>query len=227
MTSGRTIPLAPRVTRWLLLVPIGLLLTAHGIPDAFAHTDTLDALLEDVSAAQGTEIAFYEGRSSALLSAPLPLQGVLSRPREGAWQRDVLQPYRERATIEGEHIEIQREGQRSRQFSLRRAPELGGLLVSFRALFDADRALLEAYYTLNIEGDSTSFVIRMTPRDRHLAKRIQQIELRGGNGELRCMTMIQTNGEDSRLWLGSLAAEAQSTADATLRRALCSHPSMP
>ena len=97
--------------------------------------------------------AFVEWRQSALLDAPLRVAGELEYRGPGALSRRVDSPWREHTTIEGERVTVVREGERERRFSLRRAPELRGMLASFGALLAGDVATLRRHFAVAVTGE--------------------------------------------------------------------------
>ena len=48
----------------------------------------------------------------------------------------------------------------------------------------------------------------------------------GGNGELRCVDLVQQGGERSRMWLGDVAEAAANASDEATRDALCETASL-
>lgn len=169
-------------------------------------------------------MAFREERGSALLDAPLVLEGTLARPGDGVLVREVASPYVETTTIRGEEVTLARDGERTRTFSLRRAPELGGLLASFQALVEADRGLLERHYALALEGDAAGFALVLTPRERRLARRVARVTLLGADAALRCLHLEQADGGEAWMWVGEAAAAAAAAEAGEARRATCGGP---
>lgn len=162
-----------------------------------------------------------ELRESALLARPLRLEGRLQHPDDSTLVRAVEAPYRERTTIHAERVEIVRDGQPPRRFSLERAPELAGLLASFRALLGGDRALLEQHYALALESGAAAWTLALTPRDPRLRERVRRIVLHGPTGDLGCMELAQTDGGGSLLLLGAKAEAAAQLQDPEALRRLC------
>ena len=152
------------------------------------------------------------------------LEGTLARPGAGVLVREVATPYRETTTIRGEEVTLAREGERTRTFSLRRAPELGGLLASFQALVEADRGLLERHYALALDGDAAGFALVLTPRERRLARRVARVTLLGAGAALRCLHLEQADGGEAWMWVGDAAAAAAAAAPGEPRRAACGGP---
>ncbi len=162
-----------------------------------------------------------ELRESALLDRPLRLQGRLRHPDATTLVREVETPYRERTTIRAERVEIARDGQLLRRFSLERAPELAGLLASFRALLGGDRALLEKHYALALESGAAAWTLTLTPRDPRLLERVSRVVLHGPTGELGCMELGQPDGGGSLLLLGANTEAAAQLQDPEALRRLC------
>ena len=133
-----------------------------------------------------TRTGFVELRGSALLKAPLRIEGEYLRPREDTLVREVRSPYVETTTIRAGEVTIVRGG-KSRSFSLSRAPELIGLQASFGALLKGDRALLEQHYRVATQGTRQQWTMVLVPKDRMLAAKVRDITLRGRGAELRCI----------------------------------------
>lgn len=171
--------------------------------DSAALADLLRQISQPVPAAT----VFVEQRSSALLDEPLLLRGRLSRPDADTLLRQVEQPWLERTTISDGQVLVEREGQAPRRFSLRRAPELEALLASFHGLLSGDQALLERHYRLQLVRDGEQWQLTLTPRAQRLARRVDAVQLRGRAGELRCMAIIEGDGDRSRMLLGEAAAD--------------------
>lgn len=168
-----------------------------------------------------TQTAFFERRESPLLAQPLLFSGELQRPAAGTLVKRIDEPYAEHTRIEGEKVSVEREGERTRKFSLRRAPELRALTASIEAVLGGDLALLQKFYTLRMEGSDTGWTLHLTPLDKRLAKRVETMRFLGTGTELLCMDLVLAGDEASRTWLGEVAARAAQAADDAARDALC------
>lgn len=188
-------------------------------------TAQLDALLAKLARPTPAETPFVELRGSVLLKQPQRLQGRLQQPDTDTLVREVMTPFHERTTIRAENVLIERYDNdsskpRTRKFSLRRAPELEGLLSSFTSLLRGDRALLEKNYTVQMD-DGASWKLQLTPRDPRLLKRVSGITLRGRGNALECMQLNQPDGQRTLTLLGVAAVAAANVSDATALGALC------
>jgi len=167
------------------------------------------------------QTAYFERRSSPLLAEPLLFAGTLSQPQPGELIKTVEGDTPERLRIADERVEVERAGQPTRRFSLKRAPELAALSASFEALLRGDLALLQKHYALDMQGSASAWNLRLAPLNRRLQKRVSSLSLYGQQLEWRCFDLDLIDGERSRMWLGEWAARAAAAADEPARDALC------
>lgn len=193
MTSGKAI-------RWLATLLACLPASAScGAPE-------LDALLARIARPPPERTAFVEWRQSALLDVPLRVAGELEYRGPGALSRRVDSPWRELTTIEGEHVTVAREGERERRFSLRRAPELRGLLGGFAALLGGDRAALERVFDATLESTGADWRLTLVPRDAALRRQLASLVVDGRDAAPRCFLSTEVDGDQSLMRVGAAAA---------------------
>ena len=181
----------------------------------------VNALISKLARVPPATIAFTEARFSALLREPVIVAGELSYLGPGSFERRVTLPYRETTAIHGESVRIEREGEASRTFGLKRAPELGGLLSGFAALLSGDAAAVAREFSVASTGDEQSWALELTPLTRNDRRRLRQILVSGAESETRCFAVVSEQGSASVMLLGSAAAQpiaADATLDALLRR---------
>lgn len=183
-----------------------------------------EQLLAALARPAPTQTAFFERRASPLLAQPLLFSGELQRPAAGTLVKRIEHPYAERTAIEGEKVSVEREGERARRFSLRRAPELRALMAGIEAVLGGDLALLQKHYTLAMDGSDAAWTLHLAPIDKRLAKRVQSMRFLGAGTTLQCMDLVLAGDETSRTWLGEIAAPAAKAPDEAARDALCGTP---
>jgi hypothetical protein len=155
-------------------------------PDPVAVAADSGWILSKLARPAPMRTSFVELRGSALLKAPLRIEGEYLRPRNDTLVREVRSPYAETTTIRAGEVTISRGG-KSRRFQLSRAPELVGLQASFGALLEGDRTLLEQHYRVATEGTRQHWTMVLVPKDKALAAKVRDITLRGRGAELRCI----------------------------------------
>ena len=189
MTSG----IPPSLVAALLT----LATTAAGTADPGA-----DALLARLARPAPETTVFVEARFSALLTEPLVVAGELEHRGDGALVRRVLVPYRETTTLLGENVTVEREGNRTRRFSLDRAPELRGMLTSFGAMLKGDRETLERNFEITTQGTDDDWRIDLVPRAEKLQARLTRIRVDGSADHPNCMTLEEPDGDSTVMMLG-------------------------
>jgi len=181
----------------LVAVLLTLATTAAGATDPDA-----DALLARLARPAPETTAFVEARFSALLTEPLVVAGELEHRGDGALVRRVLVPYRETTTLLGENVTVEREGNRTRRFSLDRAPELRGMLTSFGAMLTGDRETLERHFEITTQGSDDDWRLDLVPRAEKLHARLARIRVDGSADHPNCMTLEEPDGDSTVMMLG-------------------------
>ncbi len=137
-----------------------------------------DRIVAGLARAAPSSIAFTEARFSALLREPLIVSGTLGYLGPGSLERRVTSPYTETTTIRGESVRIEREGESTRTFGLKRVPELEGFVAAFAGLLAGDAAQLERDFTLS--ADHSTFASMATRRSGGSSSRRRRRERGGG-----------------------------------------------
>jgi len=162
----------------------------------------LDALLERLARPAPDTTSFVEVRFSSLLETPIVVSGRLEHRQDGSLVRRVDSPYREVTELRGENVTVEREGSKPRHFSLNRAPELRGMLVSFAALLQGDRQMLDRYFVVALQGTDARWEIALSPRDAKLKRRLSRITVNGRDDRPRCFTLEEPDADASLMAIG-------------------------
>ena len=175
------------------------------LASATVPATSIEALLATLARAPPRSIAFTEIRSSALLEAELIVSGTLEYAAPGKLSRIVSRPYEERTDIDGDEVRITRADRPERRYSLRRAPELRGLLTSFSAILGGDHAALEREFELSLATTQAGWQLTLTPRNKRARASIGSIRVRGAGDTPACITIGGNGGESTALLLGVAA----------------------
>ncbi len=170
--------------------------------------DALDAdtLVEQLARTPPATIDFVEARFSRLLVRPIVVAGELAYLAPQSLDRNVAAPYRERTSIRGGSVTVERDGERTRTFSLRRAPELRGLLAGLSSLLAGDRATLAGEFRVSAAGDEAAWRLDLAPRDSSVRRGLEAIVATGARGELRCLVLRNASDGATVMLLGDSAA---------------------
>lgn len=177
-------------------------------PAALAQARDIDALLAALAREPPQSISFTEVHSSRLLEHELVVSGTLEYSGPGKLSRVVAKPFVERTDIDGDSVRILREGRPDRQFSLKRAPELGGLLTGFLAILGGDRAALEREFELAFVDGATGWQLTLSPKNIRAQARIAAIRVRGAGNAPDCIVTVPGDGDAvTELLLGDAARD--------------------
>jgi len=161
-----------------------------------------DALLARLARPAPDSTSFVEVRYSSLLDQPIVVSGHLEHRKDGSLVRNVEWPYQEVTELHGENVSVTRAGSKTRRFTLDRAPELRGMLTSFGAILQGDRQTLDRYFAASAEGSDAHWEITLTPRDDKLRRHLSRIVVNGVEGNAKCFTLEEPDGDASLMALG-------------------------
>jgi hypothetical protein len=178
-------------------------------PAGPGQVNGIDALLAALSREPPQSIPFTEVHSSRLLEHELVVSGTLEYSGPGKLSRVVAEPFAERTDIDGDSVRIHREDRPDRQFSLKRAPELGGLLTGFLAILGGDREALEREFELALTDGAAGWQLTLRPKNIRAQARIGAIRVRGAGITPECIVTVSRDGRTTtELVLGNASREA-------------------
>jgi hypothetical protein len=185
-----------------------LALVAFVLATSSAADAVLDAhrIVASLARAAPSNIAFTEARFSALLREPLIVSGTLGYLGPGSLERRVTSPYTETTTIRGDSVRIERDGEDTRTFGLKRVPELKGFVAAFSGLLAGDATELEQDFTLGATGDAAAWQLELTPKDARARRRIRSLLVSGHAAEPRCFAILDTQGGGNVILVGPSVA---------------------
>ena len=177
------------------------LATASTATTAASELDA-DTLLARLARPAPDSTPFVEIRYSELLEEPLVVSGQLEHREDGSLVRTVEAPFHEVTTLRGGSVTLARNGDRTKRFSLERAPELRGLLASFGAILQGDRELLDRYFSIVVNGDDDRWEIELSPTDAAMRRRLATIVINGAEDRPECFSMNEPDGDATVMLLG-------------------------
>lgn len=151
------------------------------------------------------QTAFTEVRWLGMLARPMVLSGALRWLGDGHLERHVTEPFVEHTIIDHGTVTVTREGEVQRQFDLRRAPQLGGLLAGFEGLLSGDAGILLQAFDVALQSRPNAWKLVLRPRSAELAESFRGLVAYGAGTEMRCLRMDETDGDLAIILLGSLA----------------------
>jgi len=148
--------------------------------------------------------------------------GVLTYRAPGVLERHTSTPVAERIIIENDRMTMEMEmgtGQTTRrEFALSRVPAMRPFFVALRSLLSGDADTLQRMFEVAVEGDESSWKIRLVPREQ-ADKQTRDILFSGKGNELQTVELRQKNGDSSLTSLKPVSVELKpSSSKPTLSR---------
>jgi outer membrane lipoprotein-sorting protein len=186
---------------------------------AAAEAGLAESLLAGMAKAPPVSTPFVLVSYRGVLDRPLVVSGDLRWLGGDHMERDIAKPFKETATIADGTITVQRGSGEVQRMPLARAPQAGAMLAGFRALLGGDVSALQKDFTLSAQGGRAHWVVTLTPRSEALKRQLTSLVIDGRDGEPRCLTMNDANGDSSITLVGRMAEQGLSSA-APLQSAL-------
>ena len=159
---------------------------------------TMSELMQMLGSVESARARFVETRESALLKAPLVLQGTLSYRRPDRVEKHVLSPHDERITVEGGQLTLENRAQNRRKtMSVNGAPGLAALVESIRATRAGDLPALRRHYALQVEGSRGDWTLTLKPLDSRVGDYVSSVVLSGSESRIARITVVEAGGDRS------------------------------
>lgn len=194
--------IARTVFKMLLMAAIALLVVYGTLAWVLAAEAPARFGLPEVMAAMAkvpaSRAEFVETKTIALLAKPLTLTGTLRYERPGTLERHVRTPVEERMLVEGDRLTLENVAQGTkRSFALQSNPVMWAFVESVRGTLAGNRAALERFYWVRVEGERSGWVVNLDPRDAQMAELVQQIRVFGSADRIDRIEVYEANGDRS------------------------------
>ncbi len=166
---------------------------------------TLERLLAGFAAQRESRASFVEKKTVQVLDRPLVSSGELRFEAPDRTLTRTLRPRPEVLRLDGDTLTLER-GERRLQLSLRSQPELAAFVESIRATLAGDRATLERFYTVRLEGSERSWALTLAPRETGMASLVARIRIAGQDAQVTVIEIVQTNGDSTLMSVQRLPA---------------------
>jgi hypothetical protein len=138
----------------------------------------LATVLENTAVTPPARVRFREERHNSMLSQPLVLTGYLEYLDEGRLRKVVETPFSEAFLIDGDRIELSRDGQ-VRSVALGRSKALQSMLGGIEAILAGRTDELSAVFDYQLSGTATAWTLQLKPRSRRLAQQLNGLRVSG------------------------------------------------
>jgi len=153
-------------------------------------------LMQQLAQAKHGEVRFEEKKFSSLLTTPLESAGTLRYAPPDRLEKRTEKPASERMVVEGDQLTITRGG-RVRSLSLAQYPVIQAFIESIRGTLAGDRAALERFYRLRLEGEPGRWWLTLEPIAPDMRALVQSIRISGSKAQVREVEIFEVGGDRS------------------------------
>jgi hypothetical protein len=188
-----------KASRRFLLLLIVLLAVDWQMMAGHVSADewSLSSLMGELGGRANGKAQFVEEKHLSVLDTPIELSGTLAFA-PGWLEKHTLQPRPERMIVDGGTLIIETGPDRkSRRLRLQDYPAIWGLVEGMRATLTGDLETLRRFYDIELHGTREDWELLMVPSRGDVSAVVRLVSIRGGNGQIRIIEVVQANGDRS------------------------------
>jgi hypothetical protein len=174
--------------------------------DAPATAQDLDRLMTLLAQRQHGHVSFVEEHFLAVLDRPVESSGELLYDAPDRLEKRTLKPKPETVILEHGVITAHR-GHRTYVLNLSDYPQIVPLIDSIRATLAGDRASLEHFFKVTLDGSLEHWTLLLLPSDPSVGKSVKQIRIEGAQDAIHTVEIQQADGDRSLLTIGPEVAQ--------------------
>lgn len=159
-----------------------------------AWTLELATVLENTTVSPPARVSFREERHSRMLKEALVLTGYLEYLEEGRLRKVVETPFSESLLVDGNRIEVSRNGE-VRTIALSRSKALNVMLDGIEAILTGQIDRLNALFKYTLSGTSDNWALHLTPRSRQVSSRLHALHVVGDASSVTSIRFDLNEGE--------------------------------
>ena len=171
-----------------------LLLLAVSLPSVAAPAFDFAQLMRSFAQVKNAEAEFVETKTLSIMNKPIESSGVLRYSAPSHLEKRTLKPRPEVLIVDGDALSIE-QGGKTRRLALSEYPAVGAFIESIRGTLAGDAATLSRYYETRVDGDESSWVLTLVPRDRQMSEIISTVRLTGREARIARIEMFETGGD--------------------------------
>jgi hypothetical protein len=166
----------------------------------------LDRLMALLAQRQHGHVTFVEEHFLAVLDRPVESSGELLYDAPDRLEKRTLKPKPETVILEHGVITAHR-GHHTYVLNLSDYPQIVPLIDSIRATLAGDRASLEHFFKVTLDGSLEHWTLLLLPSDPSVGKSVQQIRIEGAQDAIHTVEIQQADGDRSLLTIGPEVAQ--------------------
>ncbi|GAB2739584.1 hypothetical protein GCM10027019_19310 [Melaminivora jejuensis] len=171
-----------------------------------AHAFDVGQLMGELAQFKGGRARFVETRHATLLDAPVVSSGELRFAPPDRLEKETLKPRRESLVLDKNTLTVE-QGGRSMTWHVGGRPEAMAFIESVRSTLAGNRAQLEKYYRLELQGSEKDWKLILLPANAEVQALVTRITVGGRGREVRRIEYSQADGDRVELAIEPLSGE--------------------
>jgi len=173
---------------------------------AFADEWNLQSLMQELGGRATGKARFFEKKHLSVLDEPIEVSGTLAFA-PGWLEKHTLQPRPERMIVDGGKLIIEIGPERkTRRLRLQDYPAIWGLVEGMRATLTGDLETLRRFYDIELHGTRGDWELLMIPSRSEVSAVVRLVSIRGGNGHITIIEVVQASGDRSVMHVEELTS---------------------
>lgn len=152
-------------------------------------------LLQTLAQTKSGRAYFVEKKYISILDKPVESSGELTFTAPDRLEKKTTKPKIEQILLEGDKLTVQSPDQRKLVLSLQAHPEVAPFVESIRGTLSGDRASLEKYYKLELQGSSEKWRLTLTPQQPSMLTIVRVIRISGLSNSVKIIEFDLADGD--------------------------------
>lgn len=163
---------------------------------------TVEQLMSLLAQRRQGEVKFSETDYLQVLDQPVKSSGVLIYRAPDHLEKRTLEPRKESMILDGDQLTVQR-GHRSHQIQVSAYPQAAPYVDAIRDTLAGNEAGLEKVFKVGFTGTRAAWKLELVPLDKAAARKVERVEIEGGNDVIRSVEILQADGDRSVMTLAA------------------------
>jgi hypothetical protein len=155
----------------------------------------LTTLMNTMHRVRQSSAGFVETKYLHLLNQAQRSSGRLTYVAPDQLRKETYEPIASRMTVIGDHLTLERQGEKPRDISLRDYSEVGALIEGVRATLAGDLPTLARHFTAVLDGDANRWTLSLAPLEPRLRELVTAIHIKGERDSIRDIETIEADGD--------------------------------
>lgn len=179
-----------RKTKKVILMLCGALLLSPASGNALA----LQSILDRTAITAPSRVEFREVRHNKLLKDDLVISGYLEYLQNGSLRKVIEAPFSEAYLIDGDTIEIERDGE-LQTLSLKKSRSLQTMLGGVEAILAGEAEQIEKVFHSELSGAEDGWLLQLRPRSSRIARQLKALTVTGDANAITTIRFDLKDGE--------------------------------